>query len=305
MQDPDVRNRDFLGYIDESTATALDDVSYAEEETGTLDEEGLLDGVVLESGRQLRVDYRTGVVILAGKTVEERSENVAVLARRSREQQLFKVLERWRDELYPVYGRKKELLFNVERSFCPLLGVITYGVHMTAYVRTSNGIEIWVPRRKKTKHTYGGMLDNTVAGGISSGETPLNSLLREAEEEASLPPGLVRAHAKACGTVTYIHIRDERAGGETGLYQPECEYVYDLELGPEVTPEPNDDEVENFQRWDVKKVQDALAQGEFKPNCALVMLDFFIRHGILMPENEPDYIEIVARIHRRLEFPTA
>lgn len=35
-----------------------------------------------------------------------------------------------------------------------------------------------------------------------------------------------------------------------------------------------------------------------------VLIDFFIRHGILTPENEPDYIEIVARLHRRFEFPT-
>lgn len=36
----------------------------------------------------------------------------------------------------------------------------------------------------------------------------------------------------------------------------------------------------------------------------LVLLSFFVRRGILTPENEPDYIEIVSRLHRRLEFPT-
>jgi len=48
-----------------------------------------------------------------------------------------------------------------------------------------------------------------------------------------------------------------------------------------------------------------MGEGAFKPNCALVVLEFLVRHGILTAENEPDYVEIVARLHRRLEFPTA
>jgi len=120
-----------------------------------------------------------------------------------------------------------------------------------------------------------------------------------------LPEDLVRKGAKAAGTVTYFYIRDERAGGETGLLQPECQYVYDLEVEEDVTPRPGDNEVEDFYLWTVEETQAALAKAEFKPNCALVLLDFFIRHGILTQANERDYIEIVARLHRRLEFPTA
>jgi hypothetical protein len=81
--------------------------------------------------------------------------------------------------------------------------------------------------------------------------------------------------------------------------------VYDLELPPETTPTPGDIEAVDFQLLSVEEVQKAMAAGMFKPNCALVLLEFFVRHGILTAENEPDYIEIVARFHRRLEFPTA
>jgi 8-oxo-dGTP pyrophosphatase MutT (NUDIX family) len=88
------------------------------------------------------------------------------------------------------------------------------------------------------------MLDNTVAGGIAAGEDPFESLVREADEEASLPEEIVRKDTKACGTVTYIHVRDERAGGEIGFIQPECQFVYDLELPADVVPKPNDSEVE-------------------------------------------------------------
>lgn len=252
-----------------------------------------------------KLNHDRGTLTICGDTFAERTANAASLAVLWRTKRAFKVLRGWRDELYPVYGPGKGLLFNIERAASPLLGVTTYGVHMTVYVRTEEGLRIWVPRRNKKKLTYGGMLDNTVAGGIASGEAPIESLVREAWEEASLPTTLVKTKAKSCGTVTYFYVREERAGGETGLLQPECQYIYDLEVGEEVRPKPNDDEVEDFRLWTVKEIQDALAMNEFKPNCALVMLDFFIRHGILTPETEPDYIEIVSRIHRKLDFPTA
>lgn len=190
----------------------------------------------------------------------------------------------------------------MERSVTPLLGVVTYGVHMTAYVNTPEGMKIWAPRRADTKQTYPGMMDNTVAGGLSTGEEPFECLMRECGEEASLPRH-VAEKAKPCGTLTYFHVRDSRAGGETGLCQPECQYIYDLELPTEVIPRPGDDEAVDFRLLSVKEAQDALADGRFKPNCALLLLEFLVRHSIITPETEPDYIEIVSRFHRKLEYP--
>lgn len=220
-----------------------------------------------------------------------------------RDKRIFKVLDGWRNELYPIYGQNKELLLNMERSATPLFGVITYGVHMTGYVRTDNGIKIWAPRRALNKQTYPGMMDNTVAGGLATGEKPFECLIRESEEEASLPAELARK-AKACGTLTYFHVRDARAGGETGLCQPECQYIYDLEMSADVIPKPGDDEAIDFRLLAVEEVQEAMATGKFKPNCAHLLVDFFMRHNILTPENEPDYINIGSKCHRRLEFPT-
>ena len=218
----------------------------------------------------------------------------------------FEVLQGWRDELYGVYGAGGELLFEIERAASPLFGVVTYGVHMTAYVRseTDGGMKIWVPRRARNKQTYGGWLDNTVAGGIASGESALECLVREAEEEASMPEAVMR-RVKAVGTVSYFHVRDRRAGGEAGFLQPECQFVYDLELREEDGLElrPSDNEVEEFRLMGVEEVKEAIGRGEFKPNCALVLLDFFVRHGLVDGESEEDYVEIVSRLHRRLEFP--
>ncbi|KAH8602120.1 thiamine pyrophosphokinase-related protein-like protein [Bisporella sp. PMI_857] len=246
------------------------------------------------------------VSIFQHPTEEERSKAVAATAAYWRENKIFRVLDGWRSELYPVYGPGNELLWSVERSASPLFGVVTYGIHMTAFVRdegASYGLKMWVPRRAKSKQTYSGMLDNTVAGGMATGEEPFECLVREADEEASLPADLVRGRATAHGTVTYIYVREQRAGGESGLVQPEVQYVYDLELPRDVEPKPKDGEVEEFYLWTIEEVQDAMAKGEFKPNCSMLVLDFFIRHGILTPENEQDFEEINRRIHRDLEFP--
>ncbi|PBP20715.1 putative thiamine pyrophosphokinase-related protein [Diplocarpon rosae] len=249
---------------------------------------------------------RRTVVAFQQPTERERSAAVAATCAYWRTQNTFAVLKGWRDELYPVYGPDNELLFSVERSASCLFGVVTYGVHMMAYTRdesASYGMKVWVARRAKTKQTYPGMLDNTVAGGMATGEAPLESIVRECEEEASLPEDLVRANIKAQGTVTYSYIREGRAGGETGLVQPECQYVFDLELTKETICRPNDSEVDGFVLWSVEEIEEALGKGDFKPNCAVVVLDFFVRKGILTAENEENYEEIVKRLHRELEFP--
>jgi isopentenyldiphosphate isomerase len=228
----------------------------------------------------------------------------------------FKVLDKWRSELYPVYGPGGELIFTMERSASPLFGVVTYAVHMTAYTKSISPItstdefNFWVPRRSATKQTWPSFLDNTVAGGMAAGESPFECIVRECLEEASLPSSLVAPNIKAAGCVSYFTFRDARAGGETGLLQPEIMYIYDLDLtgkkgedGEDVVCKPNDEEVEGFEFLDQEEVKKRLARSEFKPDVGLVMLDFFIRHGLITRESEKDFVEICSRLHRTLEFP--
>ncbi|KAK1974328.1 NUDIX domain-containing protein [Colletotrichum cereale] len=240
-----------------------------------------------------------------GPTLESRSKLAAGLSDYWRARDTFPILRGWRDELWPVYGRHGELLFDIERAASGLFGVMRYGVHMTAFVRSpkvSHGIRIWVPRRSPTKSTFPGMLDNTVAGGLMTGEDPFECVIREADEEASLPEQVVRHQAKYVGGVTYTYITKAEAG-EEGLIYPEVQWIYDLELPEDIVPQPKDDEVAEFSLCTVEQVLEGLAQGQWKPNSALVVLDFFIRHGILTRDNEPDYDQIVRRIHRRIPFP--
>ena len=53
-----------------------------------------------------------------------------------------------------------------------------------------------------------------------TGEEPFECMIRESNEEASLPEDYVRAHAKEAGMLEYIHITDERSGGEPGGVTP-------------------------------------------------------------------------------------
>lgn len=238
-------------------------------------------------------------------TPAQRSDLIAKTLAETVKRGDFEILKGWRNEMYPVFGPDGEFLLEMERCASALFGIVTYGIHATGYVEDEKGLRIWVPRRARGKQTYPGMLDNTVAGGMSTCERPSECIVREAMEEASLPEDVVKANAVPTGCVSYFYVRDPRAGGESGLMQPEVEYIYDIKLDASIIPKPCDDEVEDFRLYTVEELKQALANGEFKPNCAIVLIDFFIRHGILTPENEPDYLEIMGRMHRRLEFPTA
>lgn len=220
--------------------------------------------------------------------------------------------------------QRRGRLIQLRRSAASLFGIANRGAHMTMYVRNSaaapDDLQIWVPRRSRHLATYPGMLDNTVAGGVKADESPLECIVHEALEEASLPEPFVRAHVRACGAITYVTQTGSGGGADTdmdqqasvggydaGLCVPDVIYVYDLEVPPAqadaMVPKPGDDEVEAFYLWDVDRVKRAMLDGEFKANTALVMIDFMVRHGIVTDENEKDYLEIVTRLRRRLPVP--
>ena len=218
------------------------------------------------------------------------------------EADVFKTLHFQHSEAFPILGAKYSV--DVERFAGDLFGIAARGAHMTMYTLTSAGMKIWVPRRNANMFTYPNKLDTTVAGGVAADETPLQNIIREAQEEASLPKDLIVKNIRATGVLTYMSYFAGTPGGKEPYICPDIVYVYDLEVGPEVTPVPEDGEVKEFYLMSADEIQEALKQGEFKTNSAVVMLDFFVRHGIITSDNEKDYVEIVQRMHRRLPFPT-
>lgn len=269
-----------------------------------------------ESEKAFIVDHTAKSVSLSPSldTFELRNATFASVAQSWKAKSEFEecLAKGWRNELYTVYNPSSTPYLLLERAFSVLLGVITYGVHINGYVsleNTSNGkLKLWIPRRSPTKPTYPGKLDNTIAGGIGYPYGIWESVVKECFEEGGLPEEFVKLHVKLNGVVLYM-IQPNKFNNskvtEGVVVQPEVEYIYDLEFDNEtdVVPYPEDGEAESFTLMEVDDVLKRLRNDEFKPNCGLILIDFLIRHGYITPENEPNYHELVSRVHRRMPFP--
>lgn len=217
---------------------------------------------------------------------------------------LFHLVHGQHSEPFKIIGAKYPV--TVERFAGDLFGITGRGAHLTVYTKTQTGeMKIWVPRRSPHMFTYPNKLDTTVAGGVPAHQSPFENIIQEADEEASLPADLIKRDVRAAGVLTYMSVFDAEANGNEGRVVGDTVFVYDLEVGRDVVPVPKDGEVKEFSLMSVGEVKEALARGEFKTNSAVVMIDFFVRHGIITAENEKDYVEIVTRMHRRLPFPTS
>jgi thiamine pyrophosphokinase len=166
------------------------------------------------------------------------------------------------------------VLARLDRGALPPFGVISQGVHVNGFVRRPDGLHVWVGWRSKHKPVAPGQMDNIVAGGIPAGLSATETLIKEGDEEASLPPELC-TRAVPAGRVSYVMANDE------GLRR-DVLHCYDLELPEGVVPRPQDDEVERFElRPAAEVLREVTDGGRVKFNVNLVLIDFFLRHGLL------------------------
>ena len=194
------------------------------------------------------------------------------------------------NEFYSVGHRFGQSLFELNRAYVSAFGVRAYGIHLTGYVRKSGKIFVWVPRRASDRVVYPGKWDNTVAGGQPAGISLQENLVKESAEEANIGPAYV-AHARPVGTIIYRHEL------QYGL-RDDLIFAYELELPLDFQPTNADGEVEDFQLWPVEEVMEVVATGDdFKFNCNLVLIDFFIRHGLLTKVDQ-DFEEICRELYR-------
>jgi len=194
--------------------------------------------------------------------------------------------DQWREESYPVtWEFAQPPLMTMERAAVPWFGVRAFGPHMTGYVRMRDGLHIWVPRRSYRKTTFPGELDNTVAGGQPAGLGLMENLIKECEEEAAIPRVLVE-RAKAVSCIAYW----SQSGPQL---KPDLMTCFDLELPADFTPHAKDGEVEAFELWPVRRVFETVRDtNQFKYNCNLVLIDFFVRHGMI-PADDPAFFPII------------
>lgn len=203
------------------------------------------------------------------------------------------VLSHLHGEQYAVTpGGREQAVLLIDRAAAPWFGVRAFGQHLNGLVRHRDGLKLWVGRRSPDRVNYPGFLDHLVAGGLPHGIGLRQNLIKECWEEAGIPAALA-VRAVPVGQVTYV------AETDRGL-KPDTLYCYDLELPPDFVPQCTDGEVSEFTLMPVRQVMELVRDStDFKLNCNLVMIDFFIRHGLIGPE-QSDYSELVCGLHPQL-----
>ena len=152
---------------------------------------------------------------------------------------------------------------------------------------------MWVGRRSPDKTVAPGKLDNLVAGGIGNGHGVIETLVKEGEEEASVPPVLM-ARAAPVGAISY------RMENELGI-RDDVLFTYDLEIPVDFAPKNRDGEFVDFALMPAREVLDRIrSTADFKFNVNLVILDFAVRHGILPPD-DPEYLDVATGLRRPLD----
>lgn len=159
-------------------------------------------------------------------------------------------------------------------------------------------MKLWVPCRAINKKYDAGKFGNTIVGGITNGETPLKTILTEAEEGLALSRDFIREH---------------QGNGHPALFQlvfprgrtPEAVSSVNFRAGAATrhVAQPDDGEVHEFPRIDAQEMKEAVMAGEMTDDAAIVWLGFLVRHGIVGEQSEPDLPRIIGRMHRHLPVP--
>ena len=200
-----------------------------------------------------------------------------------------------RNETFDVAPRwGAPVVFRLDRGAVPFFGTRSYGVHLNGYrQRDGSTLDLWVGRRALDKSVAPDKLDNLVAGGIGNGYGIEETLLKEGEEEASIPRSLTR-HAVPAGAVSY------RMETKLGI-RDDVLFVFDLEMPADFVPKNQDGEIVHFELMPAAAVLDRVrTSDDFKFNVNLVILDFALRHGVLRPD-DPEYLDVATGLHRQLD----
>lgn len=191
------------------------------------------------------------------------------------------VITGWRDERFAIgEGLDEPPLAFIERAAARFFGIATHAAHLNGVVRRDDGWRMWIARRSAAKPIDPGMLDNLVGGGIASGFSPRQTLIKEGWEEAGIPADLMASVTPG----RKIQVLREVAEG----CQWEHIFVHDLELPADFEPVNHDGEVADFRLLPLPEVIELIAAEQFTLDASLVALDFLYRGGLAPQLEDPD-----------------
>ena len=182
---------------------------------------------------------------------------------------------RRRDEAFDIVAHPGgPSLGRIDRGALPCFGLLAAGVHLNGLVEQPDGPYLWVGRRAADKALDPGKLDHLVAGGVAAGLSVRQTLVKEGDEECSLPAEWAE-HAEPVAEISYSMQRPE------GLRR-DLLHCYDLKLPPDWVPVPKDGEVTEFRLLPLGLVFETVRDTEeFKFNVNLVLIDLFLRRGLI------------------------
>lgn len=235
---------------------------------------------LIDDARAQRLERFSDVFTVTGDAVTFVPALASVVARTGAMARVARALRAdgelpaWRDELYAIGASfDAPMVFALERGAARWFGVRTYAAHVNGYVDDGNPLRLWFARRSATKAIDPGMLDNLVAGGIAAGTSVLDTVVREAWEEAGIPANVART-ASARGSVRL------RRALPDGL-QDETIFVHDLALARDFVPANQDGEAVEHRLVTLDEAARLIAATEgpdvVTVDASLVTLDFLLR----------------------------
>lgn len=222
-----------------------------------------------------------------------------------------KIISKRHTDMYPITDLGMaggEILATVNRNAAPFLGVSSVGVHLLCYVRdgdsdgdgdanNNSSISLWLAQRAANKSHNALRWDPTVAGGQPASMGLFDNVIKEAGEEAGIAPDAVAQRAVSTGCLSQMTCKPNANGTcmKQSLY-----YTWDMQVDRETfVPRPTDGEVAAFELCSAEQLEYEVRHGDrLRPAMILVVTDFLIRHGVITPDNEPDYAKILAAMHR-------
>lgn len=223
---------------------------------------------------------------------EQRSNAVAAVLEHMAESGAIRHLQ---GEMFPVLSQfGKAAAFKVDRAVVSQFGIRAFGQHLNGFMRTGDGLAMWVGRRASDRRAFPDHLDHLVAGGLPYGISLAENLAKECREEADIPESLA-ATAKAVGQISYC------CEVQHGL-RNDTIFCYDLLLPENFIPFCTDGEVASFELMPMEQLAEVVCTSEaFKSNCNLVIIDFLLRHDFITSEHK-HYQALIDGLNKRTQI---